>query len=165
MPGDVQRRPRYPMPLPPRLAGRLSTMAQPYPDRLDEQFSALRADGVDVVVSLQPAAERRAAGLAEEPAAAARAGLEFHELPVVDFGVPDRAEATPVIEVLCDRIRAGRHVVVHCAGGIGRSSVVSGAILVRLGVPAADVWRLISAARGCEVPETDEQRAWLIDPP
>jgi protein-tyrosine phosphatase len=138
-------------------------MARPYPDRLDEQLSALRSDGVDVLVSLQPAAERQAAGLAGEPAAAVRAGLEFHELPVADFGVPDRAVAAPVIELLCDRIRAGRHVVVHCAGGIGRSSVLSGAILVRLGVPAADVWQLISAARGCAVPETDEQRAWLRD--
>jgi protein-tyrosine phosphatase len=82
---------------------------------------------------------------------------------VVDFGVPDRAVAAPVVELLCDRIRAGRHVVLHCAGGIGRSSVVCGAILVRLGVPATDVWRLISAARGHDVPETDEQRAWLDD--
>lgn len=162
--GHPQERPLYPIPLPAGIAGRLSTMAQPYPDRLEEQFAALRRDGVDLVVSLQPVAERQAAGLAGEPTAAARAGLEFHELPVVDFGVPDRDVAAPVIRLLCDRIRAGRHVVVHCAGGIGRSSVVAAATLVQLGTPAADVWRLISDARGCEVPETDEQRAWLTDP-
>jgi len=165
MADDIERRSLYPMPLPPRIAGRLSTMAQPYPDRLYEQFCALRSNGVDVMVSLQPAAERQAAGLEGEPAAAVRAGLEFHEVPFVDFGVPDRAVAAPVIELLCDRIRAGRHVVLHCAGGIGRSSVLAGAILVQLGVPAAGVWRIISDARGCEVPETDEQRAWLTDPP
>jgi len=51
---------------------------------------------------------------------------------------------------------------VHCAGGIGRSSVLSGAIMVQLGVPAADVWQVIGEARGCVVPETDEQRAWLL---
>lgn len=163
MTGGVIRRPLHAIPLPGAVAGRLSTMAQPYPDRLDEQFAALRADGVDVVVSLQPVAERRSAGLVDEPAAATRAGLEFHELPVVDFGVPDRATATPVIELLCERIRAGGHVVVHCAGGIGRSSVLSAAILVRLGVSAADVWQIIGDARGCVVPETEEQRAWLLD--
>lgn len=161
----VNVRPRYPMPLPPGLAGRLSTMAQPYPEGLNEQFAALRSDGVDVVVRLQPLPERRAAGLDAEPAAARGAGLEFHELPVVDFGVPDRAEAAPVVELLGARIRAGRHVVLHCAGGIGRSSLIAGAILVHLGVPVADVWPLISAARGREVPETDEQRAWLDGDP
>jgi hypothetical protein len=133
---DMELRPRYAMPLPPGLAGRLSTMAQPYPDRLDEQFAALRAAGVDVVVSLQPPVERHAAGLDGEPAAAARAGVEFHELPVADFGVPDRAAAAPVVALLCDRVRAGRQVVLHRAGGIGRSSVVAGAVLVGLGVPA-----------------------------
>jgi anti-anti-sigma factor len=162
--GNPERRPLYPMPLPPAVPGRLSTMAQPFPDRLKEQFAALRADGVDVIVSLQPVAERQAAGLAGEPAAVACAGLEFHELPVVDFGVPDRAAAEPVVRLLCDRIREGRHVVVHCAGGIGRSSVVAAAILVQLGTPAAEVWRVVSEARGREVPETDEQRAWPIDP-
>ena len=165
MAGEIELRSLYRMPVPPHTAGRLSTMAQPYPDRLYEQFRALRSNGVEVMVSLQPAAERQAAGFEGEPAAAVRAGVEFHEVPVVDFGVPDRAEAAPVIELLCDRIRAGRHVVLHCAGGIGRSSVLAGAILVRLGVPAAGVWRIIGDARGCEVPETDEQRAWLRDPP
>jgi len=97
MADDIERRSLYPMPLPPRIAGRLSTMAQPYPDRLYEQFCALRSNGVDVMVSLQPAAERQAAGLEGEPAAAVRAGLEFHEVPVVDFGVPDRAVAAPVM--------------------------------------------------------------------
>jgi len=70
MADDIERRSLYPMPLPPRIAGRLSTMAQPYPDRLYEQFCALRSNGVDVMVSLQPAAERQAAGLEGEPAAA-----------------------------------------------------------------------------------------------
>jgi hypothetical protein len=55
-------------------------MAQPHPDRRYEQSSALRSYGVDVVVSLQPLAERQAAGLVGEPAEAVGVGLEFHQL-------------------------------------------------------------------------------------
>lgn len=130
-------------------------------DQLDAELAALRQAGVDVLVCLLPSAERDALDLSDEPVAAARAGLEFHQLPIPDFGVPQRADAGPVLDLLTARLREGRRVVVHCRGGIGRSGLVAAALLVRLGVPLADAWDHVSAARGHRVPETDEQRAWL----
>jgi protein-tyrosine phosphatase len=54
-----------------------------------------------------------------------------------------------------------RHVVTHCRGGIDRSSLLAGALLVMDGASPEAAWQAISEARGRNVPETDEQRAWL----
>lgn len=146
--------------------GRLSTMPRPDGgDRLTAEMVALRAAGVDVLVSLQTDQERREIGLVDEAVAAAGAGLRFHGFPIADFGVPVRAEIDPLLDALLADIRAGRHVAVHCWAGIGRSSLVAAALLVRLGTPADDAWSIISAARGHQVPETDSQRTWLVDNP
>jgi protein-tyrosine phosphatase len=145
--------------------GRLSTMPHPRGGQhLDGELRALRRAGVDVLVCLQTAVERRHLGLRDEPAAAVRAGLEFHQLPIVDFGVPGHAEAGPLLDLLAGRLTAGRHVAVHCLGGVGRSSLVAAVLLVRSGIPVERVWGLVAAARGCPVPETEQQRQWLDHP-
>jgi protein-tyrosine phosphatase len=128
---------------------------------LDDELRALRELGVDVLVCLQTPAERAELGLADEPDAAVRAGLEFHALPIVDFGVPDHQETRPLLDTLAAHLAAGRYIAVHCRAGIGRSSLVAAALLVRLGTPAAQAWEVIAEARGCAVPETEAQRRWL----
>jgi protein-tyrosine phosphatase len=154
----------YPIPAPP--PGRLSIMPRPRGGgRLDGELRDLRAAGVDVLVCLLPATERRLLGLAGEPAAAARAGLAFHAFPIRDFGVPDPGATAALVDTLAAEYRAGRHIAIHCRGGIGRSSLVAAALLVRLGTPVERVWQVIGAARGHPVPETAAQRRWLTTLP
>ena len=57
----------------------------------------------------------------------------------------------------------GGSLVVHCRGGIGRSSMVVSAILTHLGVKSNDALRHIEKARGLRVPETTAQREWVTD--
>ena len=150
----------YPIPVPP--PARLSTMPRPRGgDWLDDEMLAMRRVGVDVLVCLLTAAERDEMALSGEPAAAIRAGLEFHAFPIADFGVPDPGQVRPLLDILASRLRAGQHVAVHCRGGVGRSSLIAAALLVRLGSPAAQAWEVIAQARGVPVPETEEQRRWL----
>src|SRR5690242_18493283 len=150
----------YAIPAP--FPARLSIMARPNgAGQLESELRGLRAGGVDVLVCLLTPDERERAGLADEPDLAARAGLDFHAFPIPDFSVPDRHAAAPVLDALAALLAAGRHVVVHCWGGIGRSSLVAAALLVRLGTPADLAWETIATARGCPVPETEAQRHWL----
>lgn len=151
-----------PLPLP---AARLSTMARPRGDRLDDEMLALRRAGVDVLVCLLTPAERAELALSDESAAALRAGLDFHAHPVADFGVPDPTQIQPLLDTLTHRLHEGRHVAVHCRGGIGRSSLLAAALLVRLGSDPEQAWQVIADARGVPVPETDEQRQWLDSRP
>jgi protein-tyrosine phosphatase len=142
------------------LPGTLSTMAAPQGD-LDVVLPELRARGVDTLVSLLPPEQVTMLQLGDEAAAARRAGLAFRSLPVPDFGVPDRAQFAGPLRELSDELAAGRHVAVHCWGGVGRSSLVAAALLVVRGSTAEAAWHLVAYARGVPVPETDEQRDWV----
>jgi protein-tyrosine phosphatase len=149
----------YAIPAP--AAGRLSTMPRPRgAEWLDDEMAAVRRADVDVLVCLLTDGERAELGLTAEPDAATGAGLEFHAFPITDFGVPDPDEIRPLLELLTARLHAGQHVAVHCRGGIGRSSLIAAALLVRLGSPPDEAWRVIGAARGVPVPETEQQRRW-----
>lgn len=66
-----------------------------------------------------------------------------------------------LVDRLAAEVRADQFVVTHCWAGIGRSSLLAGATLVRLGVPPAQAWQLIRAARGLPVPDNRDQEAWL----
>lgn len=142
--------------------GRLALMAAPRPgDGLTADAAALAAVGVSDVVCLLPDAELARLGLAAEPDTLARNGIRLHRLPVPDFGVPDGTAARVLAATVVDRLARGACVVVHCRGGVGRSSTVAAVVLVREGVAADDAWRVLTTARGRPVPETRAQRAFV----
>lgn len=149
--------------------GRLATMARPRGGRwLHDEMAALAVLGVQVLVSALCDDEMERLGLTGQPAAAAEAGLDLIRFPIVDHTAPEPADL-PAAVALADRLagelRTGRFVVTHCLAGIGRSSMLAGATLVRLGVSPADAWRLIRGARGYSVPDNPDQEAWLSTVP
>jgi protein-tyrosine phosphatase/protein-L-isoaspartate O-methyltransferase len=135
--------------------GVLSTMGHP---RDLAHFRELADAGVDVVVCALTPDELAELDLVDAEVEARDAGLAFHRVPIPDFGVP---EVEPELDGVLADMRAGRHVLVHCWGGIGRSSLLAGALLVLDGASPEAAWQAIAEARGRDVPETDEQRAWL----
>jgi protein-tyrosine phosphatase len=149
--------------------GRIATMARPRGgDWLPDEMAALAAAGVQVLVSALCDDEMERLDLTGLPAAAAGAGLELVRFPIVDHTAPEPADL-PAAVALADRLagdlRAGRFVVTQCLAGIGRSSLLAGATLVRLGVSPADAWGLIRRARGYPVPDSPDQEAWLYTVP
>ena len=144
-------------------SGRIATMACPRGgDWLADEIEALRAAGVDVLVSALAESELAELRLTAEPELAKQAGLTFVSFPIPDRGVP--AVAAPVSDLvghLEELLSAGQFVVVHCRAGIGRSSLLAAVVLVREGLSPAEAWERISAARGLTVPDTEVQQAWL----
>lgn len=148
--------PRYLVDVP--AAGRLAIM--PAPQR--EDFEAMAREGVALVVSLLPDEEAARLALGDEARRCRRAGIDFLNLPIADFSVPEDFEATAAfVTALADQISGGDTVAVHCRAGIGRSGMITSAILVALGETPEAAIAAVSAARGCPVPETDAQRAWI----
>ena len=145
--------------------GRLATMARPRGgDRLADNMAALRASGVDVLVSALCLDERKQLELLADADQARAAGLEFVSFPIVDRDVPTdavTAEAGRLADRLAGDVRAGRFVVTHCWAGIGRSSILAGTVLLRLGLTPTEAWVRIRAARGLPVPDNPIQEAWL----
>ena len=73
----------------------------------------------------------------------------------------DGSDLPPDLCPMARTVREGVAVAVHCRAGIGRSGLTVGSVLVRLGVPAQDVFSLVSKARGLVVPDTPEQIKWF----
>lgn len=87
-------------------------------------------------------------------------GMEWFNTPIPDFDVPGTAFETSWPDVgmrLRQHLAAGRKVLVHCRGGLGRSGMIAARLLAELGVPAADAVRQIRRARPGAI-ETDEQK-------
>jgi hypothetical protein len=129
---------------------------------LDDEMSALREAGIDVVVSMLQEEEARRAGLELEGFAAQGKGIEFVNFPIPDGGVPlDTTSFVEFLKALETLLADGKRVGVHCRASIGRSSVTSASLLIRSGIPPESAWLQISVARDCEVPDTTEQREWV----
>src|SRR5207249_1976976 len=143
-------------------SGRLSTMARPRgADWLEDEMKVLRAAGVDVVVSMLTHAEAAELDLVTEREAAERAGVQFVNLPTPDRGVPEREAFRGLVSSLGERLGRGEHVVVHGRMGIGRASMVACAVLIADGVAPNKAWQVLGQARGLEIPDTPQQRAWV----
>jgi protein-tyrosine phosphatase len=143
---------------------RLAIVARPRAEnRLEDDLLRLKSEGIDILVSLLEEDEAIDLGLAQERRLAEKSGLEFLSYPIPDRTTPaDRKDFCKLISYLADAIRARRHVGVHCRGSIGRSTVTTAAVLVELGLAASQALPIIELARGCTVPDTEEQRRWIL---
>ncbi|MGC2780729.1 MAG: hypothetical protein WA418_34345, partial [Bradyrhizobium sp.] len=61
------------------------------------------------------------------------------------------------------RLTTGDAALIHCRAGIGRSAAIAACVMIRLGVNPAEALARITAARGARVPDTEEQRAWVME--
>jgi protein-tyrosine phosphatase len=144
--------------------GRLATMACPRGgDWLADEVEALRLEEVDVLVSALTDSELSERQLTAEPELAIQAGLAYISFPIRDRGIPSVAAVTDLVGHLEELLTAGQFVVIHCRAGIGRSSLIAAAVLVREGLSPNEAWQRIEAARGLAVPDTEEQRTWLAE--
>jgi protein-tyrosine phosphatase len=143
--------------------GRLATMARPRGgDWLGDELASLKTLGVSDLVSLLTPQEEAELDLTAEPQSCAGAGLRFHSYPIPDRGLPLQPAFSHFIDLLLPILTGGGFIAIHCRAGIGRSSVTAAALLCRLGVSAPLAISLISKARRLEIPDTDEQRAFIL---
>lgn len=141
--------------------GRLAVVTRP---REPGHFAALKAAGVDVLVSMLEAEEAIAVGLGQAAEFAAAHGIEFHNLPILDHGIPSAvAPVEALVGTLKARLATGKGVAAHCFAGLGRSPLMVASVLIRSGMPALEACERISKARGFEVPEMSTQVEWLLD--
>jgi hypothetical protein len=143
--------------------GRLATMPRPRGNGwLADEMTSLRLMGVTDLVSMLTPDEEWELELTDEASLAASSGLRFYHHPVPDRGLPEGIEFDFLVGSLARVLRAGGFVAIHCRGGIGRSSVLAAALLVRLGVAPLEALNAISLARGFAVPDTREQRDYIL---
>lgn len=126
---------------------------------LEADLRALREQGVDVLVSLMEPDEMAAMGIGSLPRRTGENGMEWIGFPIEDMGVPaSRDDYRELVREVCDRLRAGRVVVVHCLGGLGRSGTLAASVLAELGMTADDAIAEVRNARPGAIQTTAQER-------
>ncbi|MGY3143769.1 protein-tyrosine phosphatase [Bradyrhizobium sp. USDA 3397] len=132
-------------------------------DWLETEVNEWKNSGVDVVVSLLEHEEISELGLQREAELCRSNGIDFISFPIPDRGLPESwHEASQIAHLLATGLRDGRSIAIHCRAGIGRSSVIAACALICSGIEAEAALELIRASRGLIVPDTDEQRDWVV---
>jgi protein-tyrosine phosphatase len=130
---------------------------------LCDEMTALAREGIDVLVSMLTDEESTELGLEKESEDCEAAAVTFVNLPIPDRSVPaDADEFLRSVEQLAEMVREGRFLGVHCRASIGRSSMLAVSVLVRLGWDVNEAFDAVQTARGCSIPDTPEQRQWVI---
>ena len=118
-------------------------------DWLRDEVAHLRAEGVDLLVSLLITEEQVALGLLAEAECCTTVGIEYVSAPMRDLGAPnDAADFRKLIRRLAANVRAGKSVAIHCRQSVGCSGLVTCSVLLALGHPLSHAVTCVSSARG-----------------
>lgn len=117
--------------------------------------------GITHVLSLIEAEEVVRYGLQGQGEVLAARGIVFQHFPIDDFDVPDGSAFVTLVDQIDSKLRQDASVLVHCAGGVGRAGTTACCLLVHQGMSATEAIRTVSSARGCTVPETAAQIAFI----
>ncbi len=144
--------------------GQLAILARPRAgDWLDDEIESWKRVGIKHVVSLLEDEEVSELSLEWEPESCRKAGLNFHRFTIPDRGVPESiAELIRIVSIIVNELRANHGVGIHCRMGIGRSGLIAASVLVSSGLAPNEAWASVERARGRPVPDTQEQRDYLM---
>jgi protein-tyrosine phosphatase len=121
-----------------------------------------RLEGVSIVVSLLTQPEIKEGDLGQQPECCHEQGMELISFPIWDRNVPSsNEELLELVHYLHRRLHEGKKIVIHCRAGVGRSAVVGACLLAYAGLDSETALQNISSARGCQVPDTLDQREWV----
>jgi protein-tyrosine phosphatase len=145
--------------------GKLAILPRPRGgDWLEDEVQGWREEGVDLVVSLLTSDEVAELELEQESRLCEVYGIEFRSFPIVDRSVPTSRKTTlDFVKKLAKLLAEGKSIAIHCRQGIGRSALIAACLLVLSGIIPDAAFLRVSEGRGCSVPETSEQRQWLVE--
>ena len=143
--------------------GELHVMAAPKPRLLHNHIKYLKMQGITKVLSLLEVNEAESLQLGAESYYCDIEGIRFENFPIRDHDVTTIDAIKPVAQRILQEIYDGEKLVVHCFAGIGRTGIVTSAILIENGLSAFEAMNLITEKRQFKVPETTEQVQFIED--
>jgi len=141
-----------------------SAMTGAWDRDLATDLAAIKTWGADVLLTVMEDHELDQLGVSKLGQVSGEMGISWYQLPVTDASIPDARFEGPWPELangLIQRIQRGQNIVVHCRGGLGRTGLVAGLLLVSLGVDASSALRNVRTVRPGAV-ETRQQEVYLM---
>lgn len=131
-------------------------------DWLEDEVSAWRLAGIDLVLSLLTLEEQESLDITNEPEQVRKSGMSFVSLPIPDRHVPaSLTELAAALDQFDAALSSGKNILIHCRQGIGHTGLVAACLLLTKGWGSSYAVEHLSAVRGVPVPETQEQRDWI----
>lgn len=120
-----------------------------YGDCLIEGLQSIRSWGAAVVVTLLEEAEIVSLGVRDLGKNVVAMDMVWVHLPIRNMSLPDHGDEKwrVVMPCLCNLLRLGQHVVIHCKEGVGRAGVVAARLLIELGLSATTAITMVRRAR------------------
>jgi protein-tyrosine phosphatase len=131
---------------------------------LHRELAELRSAGIQTLVSLLDEEQIAMFDMVDEGPLAKRLGMQFLSHPIPDHNLPPDARAfREFVTDLARRLHTGERIGIHCWGSIGRATVTAACTLIHLGWEPAVALAAVEEARGCPVPDTEEQERWILN--
>ena len=130
---------------------------------LSEDIATMKEENVGAVATLITKEEMEEYGVPDLLKKYEEAGLECKFNPILDQKTPSVEELNKLIDWMDEKIAAGKKVMIHCVGGLGRSGLLAASYLIRHGHKPADAIALVRQARGERAVETKIQEDFVMD--
>jgi len=144
----------------------LAIMPKPNSNKnLEEDIINFSNQKVTVLVSLLTREESFDLGLQKEKQLCEKHAIDFVSFPIIDRSVPTEKQTIQIRELakkLVEKINQNEKIIVHCRGGIGRAGMLCSAILIEKEISNQKAIEKISEARGLKIPDTEEQKEWIM---
>jgi protein-tyrosine phosphatase len=119
-------------------------------------------EGVDVILCLLNRYELRIIGvdITEYQVLCKAAGITLVEYPIVEMASPEDSPAVfeeKIVSFIVGQIMAGKRVICHCRGGIGRAGTIASCVILKMKL-AAEADDAIKSVRALRDPRCVESR-------
>lgn len=132
-----------------------------YSRSIDDDLNQLRIAEIDIIIPLITDDEFQHFGVDDLIEEYSENGFEVKRLPIMDQLVSSEQEMRNLITFIDEQIIAGKKIMVHCVGGLGRSGMAAASYLKYKGLSAEKAIEVIRDARGPRAVESKIQEEFV----
>lgn len=121
-----------------------------YSESLVDDIQAIKGWGASVVMTLMDEVELQRLGVRDLGNNVTTLNMIWLHLPLHNLGLPDNRfdeKWKMVIPCLCNVLREGNRVLIHCREGIGRAALAAARLLLELGFTPEESIAMVRRAR------------------